>query len=172
MIHSHPSIAPTRQTLRALFGSTVTLATALAAALVLAGCASLETFQKPRIQVAETRLASFDRESLQLTVVLRVENPNDREISLTDVKAKLYLAETEIADATTTQKQIRLPANSSMLVPLRIDASYKTLPIALQRSIISLIYGALPYRISGSLVTNNGLLTVPFERSGEIAEKR
>jgi LEA14-like dessication related protein len=145
---------------------------ALIAAIILTGCASLETFQKPRIQVIETRLASFDRESLQLTVVLEVDNPNSSEISLTDVKAKLFLADTEIADASTTQKQIRLPANSSVLVPLRIDATYKTLPIALQRSIIALIYGSLPYRISGSLVTNNGLLTVPFEKSGEIAQKR
>ena len=144
----------------------------ITSALLLAGCANMTSLQKPTLDVVEVRVAAFDRESAQLTLTLRVTNPNPQEISLTNVAATLFLVDQEIAQASTTQDKILLPPSSSIMLPLRLDVPFKTLPPTLERGVIAFIQGGVPYRIKGSATTNNGLLTVPFERSGNILSRR
>jgi LEA14-like dessication related protein len=144
----------------------------IACALIISGCASLSSLQKPSLEVVEVRIASFDRDAAQLTLTLRVTNPNAQDISLTDVSATLFLLEQEIAQASTTQNKILLPASSTVMLPLRLDVPFKTLPTVLERGVLAFVQGGVPYRIKGSATTNNGLLTVPFERSGNILGRR
>jgi len=144
----------------------------LAAVIFAAGCTSLAGFKKPGLQVVETRLAALERDSAQLTVTLKVTNPNPSEISLTDLKAKLFVADTEVGEASSAQPRITLAANSTVMVPLRVDLPFKSLSGAIQRSLLALAQGSLPYRLTGTVTTNNGLLTMPFDASGEIASRR
>jgi len=55
---------------------------------------------------------------------------------------------------------------------MRVKLDFKTLPAAVSKSALALVSGGLPYRLSGSVTTFNGLLTVPFEKSGDIAKRR
>lgn len=141
-------------------------------AAITAGCATPGGLKKPTMEVTEVRIAGFDRESIQLTVLMRVQNPNPVEISLTDIEAKLFIADQELAKAESTQAKVVLPASGSLLLPMRVTVPYKTLPDALQKSITKIISGGIPYKIVGSVTTFNGLLTVPFEKTGEIAKRR
>lgn len=144
----------------------------ISSVLLLAGCAGMASLQKPTLDVVELRVASFDRESAQLTLTLRVTNPNPQEISLTNVAATLFLVDQEIAQASSNQDKILLPPSSAIVLPLRLDVPFKTLPGALEKGVIAFMQGGVPYRIKGSVTTHNGLLTVPFERSGNILSRR
>lgn len=148
------------------------LAAVCLVAVITAGCATPGGLKKPTMEVTEVRIAGFDRESMQLTVLMRVQNPNPVEISLTDIEAKLFVADQELAKAESTQAKVVLPASGSLLLPMRVTVPYKTLPDALQKSIVKIVAGGMPYKIVGSVTTFNGLVTVPFEKTGEIAKRR
>jgi LEA14-like dessication related protein len=138
------------------------------AAMLLTGCGV--ALKKPTIEVADVRIASFDRESAQLTVTLRVNNPNSAELGIADLQAKLFLADQEVGTAQGMQPKYTLAANSTIMLPVRVTITFKTLPDALRKSVIALVSGGLPYKVSGSVTTFNGLLTLPFERSGDLAK--
>lgn len=138
--------------------------------LVAFGCSG--PLQKPNVEVSEVHVADMDREAIRFTVVLRVHNPNGLSIGVSDIQAKLYLAEDEIGSAQAVQQHYTLPASASIQLPLRVTVPIKNLPEKLKRSALSLIAGGLPYSISGSLTAMNGLATVPFEKSGSLSMRR
>lgn len=138
--------------------------------LALPGCSSV--MKKPEIEVSEVRIADFTRETVQLTVILRVRNPNPVEIQLTDINARLFLADQEVARAETAQPRFTLPASGTAMLPMRVDVQLKTLPGVLQKSMLAVVAGGVPYKITGNLTTFNGLMTVPFEKNGELAARR
>jgi LEA14-like dessication related protein len=146
--------------------------------LVLAGVglslglvACTTALKKPDITVAEVRVAGFDPDNVQLTVTLKVRNPNAMEISLTDVNAKFWIAETEAGELEPSQLKYVLTPNATVMLPLKINVPAKSLPTLVQRSVLALIQGGLPYRVQGSVTTNNGLVTIPFDKSGEIGKR-
>lgn len=144
----------------------------LALAATMTGCAGLAGFKQPTLEVAEVRIASFDRETAQLTLLLKVDNPNANTLTLTDMKADLFLADVSIAEAVSAQPRVTLPAKTTVMVPMKISLTFKNLPKALQQSLLALVSGGLPYRLVGSVTTQNGLTVLPFERSGEILGMR
>lgn len=148
------------------------MAAVCAAALIVAlpGCSSV--MKKPEIDVSEVRIADFTRETVQLTVILRVRNPNPVEIQLTDINAKLFLADEEVAKGETAQPKFTLQASGATMLPMRVNIQLKTLPAVLQKSALAIVSGGVPYKITGSVTTFNGLLTVPFEKNGELAARR
>lgn len=134
------------------------------------GCSS--ALKKPTVEVAEVRVADFDRESIQFTVTLRVNNSNPSEITLSNIQAKLSLANQPVGSAQAVQPNYTLPASGTVMLPMRVKVDFKTLPDALKQSALALASGGLPYAISGSVETFNGLVTIPFEKSGDIAKRR
>lgn len=142
----------------------------LAAVVGLAACGTIA--KKPVIDVADVRIADFNRESAQFTVTLRVQNPNNIDIVITDIQAKLSVAETEIGSAEPAQSRYVITASSTVMLPVRVNIELKTLPEALRRSMVALVAGGVPYKIAGNVTTMNGLATVPFEKSGQIAKMR
>lgn len=147
-------------------------AAGLSLVTALAGCAGMTKLKKPTVEVAEVRIASFDREAAQLTVLLKVDNPNASELTLTDMKADFFLADTLLAQAVSTQPKVALLAQASVIVPMKVTVTYKTLPDVLQKSAAALVSGGLPYRITGSVTTQNGLTVLPFEKTGDILGMR
>lgn len=142
----------------------------LAALAGLAACGA--AVKKPTIEVADVRIADFNRETAQFTVTLRVTNPNSMEISISDIQATLSLAGTEIGNAESAQSRYALPASSTVMLPVRVNIAFKSLPDAMRKGALALVSGGIPYKISGNATTLNGLATVPFEKSGEIAKMR
>lgn len=148
-----------------------TLLAAGLSALLLMGCSS-GPLRKPSIEVAEVRVADFDRESVKFTVTLRVDNPNPIDITINDIQARFYLADQETGKVESVQPKYTLPASAAVMLPLRVTITLKELPDTMKRSALSLIGGDLPYAITGTVTTLNGLSTVSFEKSGNIAKRR
>lgn len=155
--------------IRSLSSSLITVACA-ALIVALPGCSS--ALKKPEIEVSEVRVADFTRETVQLTVILRVRNPNPVEIQLTDINAKLFMSDQEVAQAETAQPKFTLQPSGATMLPMRVNVQLKTLPTILQKSALAIVSGGVPYKITGSATTFNGLLTVPFEKAGELAARR
>lgn len=147
----------------------VIFAAAVLALLTLAACGTV--MKKPDVSVAEVRVAGFDPESVQLTITLKVYNPNPLEISLTDIKAKFWIADTEAGSVEPSQVKYVISPAASVMLPLKVNVPAKSLPTLVQRSVLALIQGGLPYRIEGSVTTGNGLITIPFNKTGEIAKR-
>jgi LEA14-like dessication related protein len=141
------------------------------AALSLGLAACTTTLKKPEVTVAEVRVAGFDPDNVQLTVTLQVHNPNATEISLTDLNAKFWIAQTEAGELEPSQMKYVLTPNATVMLPLKINVPAKSLPTLVQRSVLALIQGGLPYRVQGSVTTSNGLVTIPFDKSGEIGKR-
>ncbi|WVN41169.1 LEA type 2 family protein [beta proteobacterium MWH-UniP1] len=151
-------------------GRTGLIAAMLVFAALLAGCGS--ALKKPTVEVADARVANFDRDTAQFTVTLKVDNPNSTELTISDIQAKFFLVDEEVGTAEGTQPKYILPANGSVMLPVRVNVTFKTLPDVLRKSLIALVSGGLPYKISGSITTFNGLTTIPFERKGDLAKPR
>lgn len=146
------------------------IAIALAWTALIAGCGT--ALKKPTVEVADARVASFDRDTAQFTITLKVNNPNSTELSISDIQAKFFLADEEVGTAEGAQPKYVLPANGSVMLPVRVNVTFKTLPDVLRKSLIALVSGGLPYKITGSITTFNGLATIPFERKGNLAKPR
>ncbi len=138
--------------------------------LGLAACSSV--IKAPTVEVAEVRLASIDREGVQLTVSLRVTNPNPVDITLTDLKANLAIAGQPVGDAESLSTKTTLQSRAAVTVPMRVSVPFKTIPETLRQGLMAVGGGSLPYKITGSASTMNGVLTIPFEKSGVIAKRR
>lgn len=143
---------------------------AISLGLTLAACGS--AIKRPNVEVTEVRLAGIDREAAQFTVLLRVSNPNPLDITLADLQADLSIAGQPVGRAESLSSKTTLSANASVTMPMRVVVPFKTLPAALRQSIAAIGIGSLPYKISGSATVLNGVLQVPFEKSGEIAARR
>lgn len=146
------------------------LVAAIAAVSLIAGCGT--ALKKPTVEVADVRVANFDRETAQFTVTLKVDNPNSTELTISDIQAKFFLIDEEVGTLEGSQPKYILPANGSVMLPVRVNVTFKTLPDVLRKSLIALVSGGLPYKISGSITTFNGLTTIPFERRGDLAKPR
>ncbi|MEY3993572.1 MAG: hypothetical protein RLZZ113_677, partial [Pseudomonadota bacterium] len=75
---------------------------ALVGAVMLTACGG-SALKKPSLEVAEVRIADFDRDAVQLTVTLKVQNPNPIELSITDIQAKFFLANQEAGQIESAQ---------------------------------------------------------------------
>ena len=138
--------------------------------LSLAGCSS--AIKAPTVEVAEVRLANIDREGIQLTVSLRVTNPNPVDITISDLKADLAIAGQHVGFAESLATKTTLQSRAAFTLPMRVSVPFKTLPETLREGLIAVGGGSLPYKITGSANAMNGMLTIPFEKSGEIARRR
>lgn len=136
----------------------------------IVACSSV--VKAPQVEVTEVRLAGIDREAVQLTVLLKVTNPNSVDITLSDLRAQLSIAGQGLANAESISDKTNLMARATATVPLRVFVAFKTLPEAIKQSLIAAGDGAVPYQIRGSATAANGLLHIPFEKSGAIARRR
>ena len=135
--------------------------------VTLAGCAN--PIKSPSASVEDVRLLDLDSEAANVIVVLKVSNPNGVDVSVSNIKAAFFLAGQEVATVQALQNKHTLPARGSLSIPMRARVPLKTLPEAVRRSAIALMRFDLPYRVSGSVDVVNGLVTVPFEKSGNFA---
>ena len=139
--------------------------------MLLIGCSS--AVKKPTITLADIRIAELTRDTLGLTVGLKVDNPNAVELTLGNIRADLFLADAPIGKAESMQSRVTLPPSGSITLPLRLNLELKTLPEAVRRGVINMAAGGgVPYRVNGSVTTLNGLLDIPFNHTGNLGFRR
>lgn len=130
----------------------------------LAGCADL-SLKKPEIQVASIETGRTTLLEQDFNVVLRVQNPNNKELKAQGLYFEL---------STNGKKMATGVSNQPILIPAMGEG---TIPITLHTSMIDLLgqakdavdnhQGKLRYHITGYLDGLNGWGRIPFSRDGD-----
>jgi LEA14-like dessication related protein len=139
-----------------------------AALVVLAGCASLAPkIEAPRVSLEAVRVARIVDARAEVSLKLRLTNPNDTELALKALEYEVKLDGREAATGRTTRVE-PLPAGGEGAVEIsgQVDvAAVATAMMALGSQL------PVSYAIKGIATLQNGL-TLPFSRKGEIAISR
>jgi LEA14-like dessication related protein len=91
----------------------------LAPFLLIVGCAGPAGVSiKPTIEAVDMRVGQFDREGAQVTVTLRVYNPNQVSIPLENLAADLQIQGETVLSLKAMQPVHQLAALSSVSIPL------------------------------------------------------
>ena len=135
--------------------------------LTLMGCAGPGGASlKPSVELQDVRVGGFDRDGVDLTVTLRVMNPNPVEIPLEDLTAEIKLSGQVVATAKAAQAKYRLTPQQAISLPLTARIEFRTLPDVLRQSALAIVSGGLRYTVSGSATTGNGLIPLRFSKEG------
>jgi len=146
---------------------TVTLMTAL-----LVACASQSKFEQPNLSVIGIEMLEGTLFSQRLKVRVRVQNPNDRELPIKGVSAKLEVDGEEFATGVSAQSFV-VPAFGESEFDLMVDAS-------MARTIIGMVgknkkgeaRDSLDYRLTGKVSLSSGFVrSIPFDDTGSLQLK-
>ena len=137
--------------------------------LLLVGCAGPAGVSRPpTIEAVDMRVGGFDREGAQVTVTLRVFNPNGVTIPLENLQADLRIQGHSVLLLMANQPVYQLSAQSTVSLPLTWRVTFKSLPDALSRASLSLVSGLLEVSVVGTATTANGLIALRFEKTGRL----
>ncbi|HEB78139.1 MAG TPA: hypothetical protein ENI90_06410 [Methylothermaceae bacterium] len=135
--------------------------------LWLAGCASLSTFEQPRVTVTDIRLRGGGMLAQEFLVTLRVDNPNAYGFKINGAVSDILLNGQPIARGLSNQP-IEIPAYGSAEVD--IVALVKTLGL-LQQLMELGTRQAINYEVTGHLNVARGWnrnLRIPFRERGSL----
>jgi LEA14-like dessication related protein len=141
-------------------------------AMLLASCATAPRIAPPRVAVEAVRLERITGAEARFDVILRLDNPNTREIAVDAIDARVSIDDVPVGTAT-LKEPLRLPANGDATATLQARAGLaEVLRLAVdfaQRAQDQKETGRptqVRYAVSGS-VTLEGGTTIPFSRSGD-----
>jgi LEA14-like dessication related protein len=146
----------------ALQGVLFTLAAAL-----LAACALAPHLQTPQLALVRVQLQGSDLWTQHLLLRIRVDNPNDRELSVRSIEFTLEVEGQQLASGESAASFV-VPARGSTEFDTNVSANLAgTLMTLLARG------GGVPqsvtYRLAGKVSLAGGLLrTLPFEQEGTV----
>lgn len=121
---------------------------------VLAGCALLApSLEKPRIELAGLRIDRMSLQDPDLTLILRMTNPNSISVPLESVNLQFELNDRPFAEGQ-THAAVTLPARASALVELSLHAHGDVLVRSFKEMLFS-PGGNLRYRIKGQAVVSS-----------------
>lgn len=140
---------------------------AIALALMLAGCATVDDARPPTIQLSNLRLGAGGLLNQELMIEIRVGNPNDFDLPLTGLTFQLDVNGQPFADGL---------SNAAVNVP---RLGYATVPVTGQTNILSVLRqlmflgksDLITYRLHGTAYVGRlGInQSVPYERTGELS---
>ena len=90
--------------------------------LILSGCQSLAGLESPEVSVSGINLNSFSLFEQEWGLTLRVQNPNDRELTLNSLDYEIYVNGEKFARGLTNES-ITLPAMGDTKVTTAITTS-------------------------------------------------
>ncbi len=143
---------------------TVTLMAAL-----LSACASQSKLEAPNLSVINMEMLESSLFTQRLKVRVRVQNPNDRELPVKGVSAKLEIAGEEFANGVSANSFV-VPAFGEAEFDLLVDAS-------MARTLIGMVgkrksdkpMESLDYRMTGKVSLSSGVVrSIPFDESGSL----
>jgi LEA14-like dessication related protein len=139
---------------------------ALLAALLCA-CAAQTQLEAPNLSVINMEMLESSLFTQRLKVRVRVQNPNDVELPVKGVSAKLEIAGEKFASGVSADSFV-VPAFGEQEFDLLVDASMaRTLLGMMGKSKDAKSMETLDYRISGKVSLSSGLVrSIPFDETG------
>ena len=137
---------------------------AMLALTLLCACSTMK-LEKPHLEVVDVQLLKSDLFTQQLRVRMRVDNPNDRELTVKAITYQLLLAGEEFANGE-SEKNFTVPALGSTEFDVSMKANGAN-------ALLRLLGGgrkldSLDYRLVGKVSLSSGMLrTIPFDQKGE-----
>ena len=142
------------------------------AAALLAACATTPRLVAPRVAVDSVRLDRIAEGEARFDVMLRLVNPNPRELAVEAIDAGVTIDDVSVGTAT-LKEPLRLPANGDATATLQARAGLAAvLRLAAdfaQRTQEQKGRGQptqVRYSVSGNATVEGGYV-IPFSRSGE-----
>lgn len=141
-------------------------------AAVLAACASHARLEQPNLSVVGIELLEGSLFTQRLKVRVRVQNPNDRELPIKGVSAKLEVDGNDFATGVSAQPFV-VPAFGEAEFDLMVDAS-------MAQTIIGMVGkgtqdgagDSVGYRLSGKVSLSSGFVrSLPFDETGTLQLK-
>jgi LEA14-like dessication related protein len=138
---------------------------ALLLALGLAACSGLPlNAVAPTLSVADVSLRHFDPLEQRFDVGLKVENPNDFELTVEALEVDLEVNGRPFARGM-SRAATRIPAAATTL--MRIDAVTQTNDLIRQiKTLPGALKDGVPYRIRGRVKTDRSSGWLPFDHAG------
>ena len=119
----------------------------------------------PKVKVTDVKLKSARDSDAIVDIILQVENPNSRSVSVSGLKYSLSVDDKEIAQGVFEQ-EVELPAVQTINVAIPVTVKYQDL----FSSVMNMLFKkAAPYRARGSV--DVGPFTIPFDETGELKIK-
>lgn len=134
--------------------------------LGLGGCAGLSDLKKPDVQVVSIEPGKATLFNQDFSMVLRVQNPNNRELKAQGVYFELSSNGQQLATGV-SNKPIVLPPLGETTIPLTIHASLGDL-IRLAGAAFSSGNPSIGYHISGYLDGFGSWGRIPFSRDYQL----
>ncbi|MCG8428587.1 MAG: LEA type 2 family protein [Chromatiales bacterium] len=134
----------------------------------LSGCATLpQPTEPPRVTLSSLRIIDAQLFEQRYALTLRVQNPNSVDLNITGLSFTVELNGNGFAEGVSKQAA-NIPAFGEATIEVEVTSSllqifeqFKALNERQERP--------LEYRIHGKIGTAHSLLSLPFERKGEIA---
>ena len=141
---------------------------ALLAAL-LSACAAQSKLEAPNLSVIGMEMLESSLFTQRLKVRVRVQNPNDVELPVKGVSAKLELAGEEFANGVSAGSFV-VPAFGESEFDLLVDANMaRTVLAMVGKSKESNPMESLDYRLTGKVSLSSGFVrSIPFDESGSL----
>jgi len=132
-----------------------------------AACSTLGPYQEPlRVNLVSIQPLDMTLLEQRYVLMLRIQNPNDSELSVNGVSFDLDLNGKEFAHGVSGEPFV-VPAFGEQVVSVNVVSTL----FAVVRQFQELQSGelqSLQYRLSGRLSLAKGFARIPFERSGEL----
>lgn len=148
----------------------------LAAALLVAACATLTLRNPPGIDVTSVALDRVEGPDAYFAIDLVFTNRVDEALVIDALDATLSIEGEEVAQARLANGPVRLPAkgtaNAQMTAHTGMDAILRAVAAAMRRGATLLAPGAHPvlhYTLQGSATLDGGR-RFPFTKSGDLGE--
>ncbi|HSD74705.1 MAG TPA: LEA type 2 family protein [Steroidobacteraceae bacterium] len=140
---------------------------------LLGACASQTKLEAPNLSVLSMEMLESSLFTQRLKVRVRVQNPNDRELPVKGVSAKLEIAGEELASGVSANSFV-VPAFGESEFDLLVDASMaRTVLAMLGKSKESNPMESLDYRLTGKVSLSSGFVrSIPFDESGSLNLKQ
>ena len=137
----------------------------LAMGALLVGCSSLTHLKAPDLKVVGVGFLGGDGHHQNLQLLIHVDNPNDRQISVRAIDYQLALAGTHIAEGSSAepftvpalgQSEFTLNVNSDLGTLLKVVGAHLNDP-------------TVEYQVTGTLHLAEGMLReIPFKGHGQV----
>ena len=136
---------------------------------IFPGCAALPpaNLQAPEVGVSDLELTDIGLDQLRFRVTLNALNPNEVDVPLTNVRLDLTVFDVALAQGTTIERRVTLPAGGRQRVPVEF-----TVPTSKLLDLIARFktgnWDDFTYRLVGQANWGNTPFGVPFERTGNL----
>jgi LEA14-like dessication related protein len=142
---------------------------AVAAALAVAGCASLGLggFKEPLVHFNDAKIRGLGLSGGSVDVILSVYNPNGFDLNATRLTYKLYVENNQLGQGA-LNNAFKVGDNDSTYVTIPVDFTYAGLGAA-GRELLT--RGTINYRVTGdfTVATPLGNFTRPYDQTGRFS---